>query len=926
MSSAAKGALVVLALVLVIMGCDTFTTPQQRVARVRAELASGQWGLAAIELRKLVQADEHNAAAWLLLARLALDMGDARAAQSSLDHALAAGAQGAELDTLRARTWLAAGHAQALIDALGHGELAGLSEPDRSVELARAYVALRQPERAQALLAPVLEAHPNLTDARLADADALIFEGKSEQALAQVDRALSADPHSSAANSQRGRLMAPRGHFSAAEASFALALHDMAATTPLTDRMMAMVGLTEARLAQSKIDLAAQSQAALAKLAPSAPSTQLLGARIKLARSDSLGGIADLQSLVARAPSFVQAQMLLGNAQLQQGNLGQAQEAFQRVVQQAPDNLQARELLAGVRLKLNQPEEALRTLTPALSEQVPDRQFLALLGAAESRVGNADAVLESLERALQAHPQDRTVRLNLAQADLSAGRASQALTLLEGTPDLASDLRRDGLLVAAIGAVQGPSAATAQVEKLLSTRPRDGHMLNFAASYFASQGQLARAQALLHQALELNAHDVPTLVALAQVDAATGDPATAESTLRTALAADSASLPVRITLADLLIQRKAFADAEGLLTPVSGAQAGPPVQFALARLALARGDLTHANALLDLTIAQQPKSAELINQAGTLLMQANQYDAALARYGKATQLAADNPLYWFDSGRAQLALNESSAARESFEKAAHLQPQWLAPVSALVLIDLRAKDYQSARARVRELLASRPGDADAPALQGDVEWAAGQRSQAQAAYLQAQKRRPTAALAAKLFRVRLADGTENPEQALLQWLTLQPNDHAIRTVLGDYYLTKHAVRQAAVEFQTILRQVPSDVIALNNLAWCYAELHDPRAESLAERAYQLAPMLPNVNDTLGWILIHDGKTERALTLLEQAAKLDPSDADVQYHYAYALVQQGKRAEAHQILSTLLATKRDFDSRPDAERLLADTQS
>jgi cellulose synthase operon protein C len=315
-----------------------------------------------------------------------------------------------------------------------------------------------------------------------------------------------------------------------------------------------------------------------------------------------------------------------------------------------------------------------------------------------------------------------------------------------------------------------------------------------------------------------------------------------------------------------------------------------------------------------------------VNHAGDVLMEANQYQAALDRYTNATQLAPDGALYWFNQARAQLALHQSSIARQSFEKAAHLQSDWLPPISGLVLLDLEARDYQSARNRVGRLLTSYPGDANVLALQGDVEWAAGDLKAAGASYLQAQQHHASAGLAMKQFRLRVVAHEPNPEQPLLQWLTLQPNDRTVHSALGTYYLAQHGLQQARQEFEAVLQLAPSDVVALNDLAWIYGEVHDARAEALAEHAYQLAPDQPNVDDTFGWILAREGKVERALPLLQQAAKLDAGDPNVQYHYAYALAHQGRRAEAQQVLSNLLATQHEFDSRRDAERLLADTRT
>ncbi len=884
--------LAVALLALAAVACDAFISPQHRIERARAEIATGQWGSAAIELRKAVKAEPGNAEAWLLLARLSLDAADPGDAQGNLDRAVKFGAKGPKVDALRARTWLATGKAKDLIAALQHGAVV-LPEPDRSIALARAYNELQQPDQALAALWAALALQPAPTDARLAAAEALERQGKSDLALQQIDSAMAADAHSAQAPLLRARILEARGQFAGADGAFALALQRMSGATPLATRAAALAGLTESRLAQGNVEAAAKSSAELSQLAPSAPIAQLLGARIQLAHGDRIGGIAVLERLVANVPSYVQARLLLGAAQLDRGDLEQARQNLEQVIQQAPDNLAARELLARVRLKLNQPGEALKILTPALGAHAMDAQLYSLIGAAGNLSGNPNAALQALEKSVRAHPDNRGLTLNLAQAYLGANRPNDALALLEKTDVRGEDLQRDALLVSALNAVKGPAAAGAAVNQLLAAHPNERGVLNLAAMYFASQSQFERARALLHQALAGDPHDAPTLVALARVDAATGNMAAAEASLRSALAAQPGNLAIR---------------------------------FMLARAYFASGDLKQANAALDQAVAAQPKNAGLVNDAGMLLLQANQYDAALAHFRKASDLAPGKAVYWFNAGRAQLALNQPLAARESLQKASQIEPRWLPPVSALALIDLRDKHADQALARVNRFVASEPGDADALALKGDVNAAAGRYQDAEAAFAEAQRRRPAAAIAVKLFEVRRAAGVAKPEEPLQQWLAQRPNDVAVRMELASFYLAQQALRPAAQEFETIVRQAPGNVIALNNLAWAYSKLKDPRALSVAEQAYKLAPGQANVADTFGWILAGKHETQRALPLLAQAAKAAPADPEMQYHYAFVLVQAGRRAEARAILAKLLAGKQSFDSRADAEHLYAELKS
>jgi putative PEP-CTERM system TPR-repeat lipoprotein len=369
------------------------------------------------------------------------------------------------------------------------------------------------------------------------------------------------------------------------------------------------------------------------------------------------------------------------------------------------------------------------------------------------------------------------------------------------------------------------------------------------------------------------------------------------------------------------VRRGALAEAEQILTAEKDSKA-PELQFALAQLELARGEQGKANEALDRAISLQPNRAEFVNQAGTLLMQNGKYEAALARFQKATELEPKSARYVFNVGRAQLAASQENQARLSFQRAHELNSEWIEPVTALALLDVRAKKFDEALQRANDALAKHPGDPDALVLKGDVLASAGKLRDAAAAFADAQRRRPDASTALKLFQIRSAAAAPEPDEPLQQWLALQPNDYRIRDVLGTWYLGQHALQKAAEEFELVVRQVPGYVPGLNNLAWTYFEMNDPRAQSYAQRAHQLAPSSPVIADTLGWILVRERDLSRGLPLLEQATK-GATDPEIQYHYAYALAQSGKRAEARDVLTRVLAGKRDFQSRHDAERLLAD---
>jgi putative PEP-CTERM system TPR-repeat lipoprotein len=920
MSPARAGVLGVLVCSLALTGCGAFLTAHDLMERAQRDMKVGRWQDGAFELRALLHKQPRNAQAWLLLARLSLDAADPTGAQSALNHALKIGVKGPQVDLLRARTWVATGQPKALLDALAHGTL-HLSEPDRTLMVARALLAMDRPDQALATVHPLLALHPALTEARVILAESLAQEGKLAQALEQLATAERLDPRSPEPPLLIGRIDLWLGRYPAAEQSLKVALGRMPPPEPLMHRVTALAALAESRLALGRVGAAARSQAVLAKLAPAAPATMLLDARIKLARKDLVGGTSELERVVQQAPNYMQARLVLGATLLKQGDFEQAQQQLEQVLQRAPDNLQARKLLAQVQLNLGQPGAALSVLTPALGAPNLDPQLISLFSAAARREGNSRALITALERSRREHPRNEAIAENLAAIYLNTGHAARALALLKKMPR-DDNVERATLLIKAVWATSGAEAAGEEVDRLVAAYPRDSGVLDLAASYWATQDELQRSRTLLRQAFSANPDDVATTIGLARVEEAEGDASAAQHGLSVALASHPDVLALRLALADALVRTRAFGQARSILLAARKASTSPAVQFGLARVALAEGDLAQANGALDRAIAAQPARDSLVEAAGLLLMQAKQYAAALDRFTQAAHAEPDNALYWFERARAELALNQPDAARASLERAARLRPHWLPLVSALAVIDVRQGKGSAALSRVDALLASRPKDPGALALKGDVELAIGQPDAALATYAEAQRVRPSATVAIKLYSARLAAHVADPAQPLLDWLRRVPTDWRVRDVLGGYYmLVAHSLPQAVPEFRAVLRQVPNDIVALNNLAWILGRMGNPEAQSFAERAYHLAPQSAQVNDTLGWILASKGRYEKALAYVNRAMQLDPKDPDIAYHCAYVLAKTGQPARARQILSRILSSGRRFNSMRKAQRLL-----
>jgi Flp pilus assembly protein TadD len=166
-----------------------------------------------------------------------------------------------------------------------------------------------------------------------------------------------------------------------------------------------------------------------------------------------------------------------------------------------------------------------------------------------------------------------------------------------------------------------------------------------------------------------------------------------------------------------------------------------------------------------------------------------------------------------------------------------------------------------------------------------------------------------------------AGDREGAASVLREWLSNHPDDRAVSLVLVSYDLAAQRFDQAKAELEHILEKDPRNVVALNNLAWLYQRAGDPRARSLAERAYLLAPNLAQTADTLGWILVQEGQPAIALALLKEANGVPSAAPAIRYHLAVALNDSGHPEDAVPLLSEIVKPDVDFDEKPNAAKLL-----
>jgi Tfp pilus assembly protein PilF len=160
-------------------------------------------------------------------------------------------------------------------------------------------------------------------------------------------------------------------------------------------------------------------------------------------------------------------------------------------------------------------------------------------------------------------------------------------------------------------------------------------------------------------------------------------------------------------------------------------------------------------------------------------------------------------------------------------------------------------------------------------------------------------------------------------EALERAVAQSPRLVAAQHLLASIYEGAGEYDRALETYQEILKVLPNDVLALNNLAFGLAERKADLAGALrfAEQAYRLAPRSGAVVDTLGWIQFMRGDLALATTLVTEAVRLSPQNAEIRLHLAQIHRVSGKRSESIEQLNAALELDPSLRSRQDVAKLL-----
>ena len=907
-------ALTSLMLAVGLSGCGKTESSASLMADAKQYQQKGDNKAALIQLKNAAAKNPQDGEVRFELAKLYGELNEQVSAEKEIRKAMSLGIDVARTAPVLAKTLLVQGKAQAALDETASAKAA----PELSALRGEAFLATKQADKAKESFDSSLQAQPGNVNALLGMARYSLATKDTDAANRYIDEAVVKNPASADALMLKAASQRAYGKLDLATATYdqVLKAHP--------GHFLARVERANLAITARRYD-AAQADITSAKAAaPNSLAVLYLQALLDYTQGKMAPALEGLQKVLSTAPEDRRSLLLAGSAEFSLGRYEQAERHLRKVIELEPKNPDARQALAALLLKVQRPAEAMTVIAPLLAEGGDNGRILTLAGQAQLQLRQFAKATEYFEKASVLLPKAAPLHNAMAISKFGLGDNDSAIRELETATRLDPASLDSGIMLGmAELRLHHADKAMAAAKALEKTQPNEPGVHNLKGGIYVEMGDSANAVASFEKALALQPTYYPAAENLAHLAMTDKKPELAKKRLESFLEKNKKSWPAMSALASLEMSQGHQPQATTWLERANTENPDEiaPV-LALATHYLRIGQPQKAQAITTKYLVANPANADLVDLLGQAQLAGNNKEGALESYSKLVNLAPTSAVAQFRLATTHLMLKNEAAAELDLNKALALQPTYSDALVLQARIALKKGNTAAALANARQLQKTAATSAVGHLLEGDIQMALKKPELAIDHYKRVYAAAKSAAVLIQLHQATLLAGKDQQAGELIaQWQKEHPGDRVVPMYLAEASLAKNQFKVAGGMYEAILAQDPKNIEALNNLAWAYQKLNDPRALPTAEAAYKLSGDRPQIMDTLGWMLVQQGNAGRGLPLLQKAVDLAPQDRTIRFHLASGLTKSGDKTQAKKQLEQIVAAGNDFAQIDEARAML-----
>jgi tetratricopeptide (TPR) repeat protein len=670
----------------------------------------------------------------------------------------------------------------------------------------------------------------------------------------------------------------------------------------------------------------------------------------------------ELRHTVDLQPANYKARIDLGNMLLAAGKIDEAQAQADATMAAQAENADVHALLSRIAARRGQKDIALAEIHRAL-EIAPNEaslhETLALLEVGDST--QSASVEDELKKSVALDPKSVNAKLLLASLYVKNSRLQEAEQVCWSA--VSTDPKNLGAREALAQTVlkQGDQARAEQVLRQASNDLADSPQgVRLLADYYAGTGQIEKAKAEFAGLAKKYPKNLSVQEGYVRVLLQVKDYATAQTVITELMKSNSKDPQVAVLNGIVLLNNGKTSDAVNALQSAANnapkdafiqywmgkaAQAkgdnslaeksyrqaaqlnprGLEAQEELARIASQRGDMNMLSDVADKTIAANPHfSGGYLWRAAVELIR-NSPDKAEADLKTAMSVAPQDSRSYLMLGELRYTQKKYLESASLMEQALQYDPNSIGAMRGLLNYDLMRKQPAQAVARLNAQIAKSPKNSGFYDLLALVQSQNKSFDQAAATAQKAMEVNPDDGEAVSIYAQLQAQRgqTTNAIGAWEQWSKAHPSNAGGLAILGMLEESRGNKQKAEDYYKKALQIQPAQPVAANNLAYMMLQNNGnvDVALTLAQTARRGMPNSPSSADTLAWAYYNKGAYGFARDLLEDAIKINPNSATMQYHLGMVYAKLGDKSNASLHLKKTISMAPDSPVAKDARTAL-----
>ncbi|MGQ0666232.1 MAG: tetratricopeptide repeat protein [Nitrospiraceae bacterium] len=601
----------------------------------------------------------------------------------------------------------------------------------------------------------------------------------------------------------------------------------------------------------------------------------------------------DLKQVLILNPTYIRGYIDLARVYLTMHNQGEAETTLRKALTVDPDSLEVRVSLGDYFMILGQSQNAMSEYTYALNRAPQNEIILSKLAELYRSTGDWDQAEAALQRITEVKPGEVQAHLILGDFYLMMGKFEKALFKYKDALQIDPASRQAKMKVLAHNIDTGNlGEAEKEVAAILGHNKNDPDGIFYEARIELAKGHIAEAESRLRKVLQYrpvfgSAHQFMGILL-----AKKGEIHLAKQELTEALRQDPTLMEARVMLGSI-------------------------------DLADGRADLAIEQAKQ--VLSRNPRYVPAAFLIGDAHLKNGQFSLSKQVFRTLADALPNEPRVFHRLGLVAAAEKNQVEAERLFEEALSRDPSFAEALDELVNIKLLHGQLLSASERVKAQIALRPTNARFHHLYGKVATRMSDFVQAESAFQRALEFDKTnVSTYFELAHIYKQGG--KTEKAMTQYrlvLEKSPQSLEAHMLLGILLQREQQFDEARRHYEQSLAIDRRFAPAANNLAWLLLENYGniDAAMGYAQTAREGKPYDPFITDTLGWIYLKKGVTQRARRLLEESAGKLTGNATAQYHYGVALYETGEKLRAKQLITYALKLDPNFPGSDHARKVL-----